>query len=138
MKRKISIAINLFLLIWFSLDMIGVSISTHILVTRSYKDDGIFFFIFLVLFVLFILRDKLWNYILAAWLFMWFLTQFLSHWYYTIFGPAIGKMNYFANTIKLIRSSDVYIPDLYHIILHILILASLISVLSHCISSRKL
>ena len=138
MKRKISIAINFCLLLWFFLDMIGATINTHILVTRSYKDDGIFFFIFLVLFALFVLRDKAWSYILASWLFIWFLAQFLSHWHFTIFGPAIGKMNYFANTIKLIPSSDIYIPDLYHIILHILILASLISVVSHCITSRKL
>lgn len=137
MKRKISIAINLCLLLWFFLDMIGVSINTHILVTRSYKDDGIFFFIFLVLFVLFILRGKVWNYILASWLFIWFLAQFSSHWYFTMFGPSIGKMNYFADTIKLIPSSDIYIPDLYHIILHILILASLISVVSYCIALRK-
>jgi len=72
-----------------------------------------------------------------GWLFMWLLTQFFSHWYYTIFGPSEGKINYFADTIKLIPSSNTYIPDLYHIILHVLILVSLMCVLSNLIFSKK-
>lgn len=137
MRKKICVFTNLSLLLWFFLDMTGMSINNHILVTRSYKEDGIFFLIFLLLFILFILKDNIGKYFLAIWLFLWFTTQFLSHWYFTIFGPSIGKMNYFANTIKLIPSSNIYIPDLYHIVLHILILISLVSMIIYCINPKK-
>ena len=135
-KRRCFFA-NLTLLIWFFLDMAGLNINKNILVTRSYKEDGIFFVIFLVLFILFILGDKVWDYLLTIWLFIWFLAQILSHWYFTIFGPAIGKMNYFANTIKLINSSNIYIPDLYHIVLHVLIFVSMINMMKYCAITRK-
>ena len=68
---------------------------------------------------------------------MWFIAQLLSHWYFTIFGPSVGKINYFANTIKLINSADIYIPDLYHIILHILIFIALINMIRYCAISGK-
>ena len=58
------------------LDMVGLSINGSILVTRSYKDDGIFFLIFLVAFIF---KEKVGKYFLLVWLFMWFLTQFLFH-----------------------------------------------------------
>lgn len=137
MNRRTCLIANLCLLFWFFLDMTGISIYKHILVTRSYKEDGIFFLIFLVLFMLYAFKERVWKYFLTGWLFIWFTAQFVSHWYFTIFGPSIGKMNYFANTIKLIPSSNIYIPDLYHIVLHVLILVSLISMLKYCITTRK-
>lgn len=137
MNKILCIISNLFLLIWFFLNMIGISIDGKILVTRSYKYDGLFFIIFLAFFLLFIFYEKVGKYLLMGWLFMWLLTQFFSHWYYTIFGPSEGKINYFADTIKLIPSSNTYIPDLYHIILHVLILVSLMCVLSNLIFSKK-
>lgn len=135
MTKKICFISNLCLLIWFSLDIAGVSIDGHILVDRSYKEDGMFFIIFLVLFIWFIFKDKIGKYLLTGWLFMWFLTQFFSHWYFTIFGPSQEKIDYFADTIKLISPSNIYIPDLYHIIQHILILVSLINMIKYCIVS---
>jgi len=136
MNRILCFISNLFLLIWFFLDMIGISIDGKILVTSSYKSDGFFFIIFLAFFILFIFYEKAGKYLLTVWLFMWFLTQFFSHWYFTIFGPPEEKINYFANTIKLIPYTNTYIPDLYHIILHVLILVSLICV-SNFIFSKK-
>ncbi|GAA0730102.1 hypothetical protein GCM10008905_30960 [Clostridium malenominatum] len=130
--KKNAIAANIFLMAWFFLDMVSLNIGDNILVTSSYKDDGIFFIIFLVAFVWFVIKDNIGKYILVGWLFVWFTTQFYFHWYFTIFGPWKGKINYFANTIKLIPSSNIYIPDLYHIVLHVLILASLISMIIYC------
>lgn len=132
MKRKICIVSNLFLLLWFFLDMVGMKIGGEILVTRSYKEDGIFFIIFFIVFILFLFKEKRGKYFLTGWLLMWFVTQFFFHWYYTIFGPHQGKIDYFADTIKLIYSNSIYIPDLYHIVLHILILISLISMIIYC------
>ncbi len=135
--KKIPFVFNVILLIWFFFDMIGVSFRNNILVSRSYMDDGIFFAIFLVAFIWFIANDKVGKYILAVWLFMWFATQFYFHWFFTIFGPWKGKIKYFANTIKLIPSSSIYIPDLYHIVLHLFIILSLISTVQYCIKNNK-
>ena len=137
MNRKICIVSNLFLLLWFFLDMIGMKIDGQILVTRSYREDGIFFLAFLVLFIWFFFKEKRGKYFLTVLLLMWFIAQFLSHWYYTIFGPYQGKINYFADTIKLIPSNSIYIPDLYHIVLHILIFISLINMMLYCNIFKK-
>ncbi len=111
MNKKICFVSNLCLLLWIFLDMVGMSIGGHILVTRSYKDDGIYFLIFLFLLIWFAFKERIGKYLLTGWHFMWFSTQFLSHWYFTIFGPSEGKINYFADTIKLISSSD-YIKNM--------------------------
>ena len=57
----------------------------------------------------------------------WFVIQFLCHWRYTIFGASERKLKgyneCFRGTVRLIPKSETrLIPDLYHIILHILIL----------------
>ncbi|TCT17226.1 hypothetical protein EDC18_101524 [Natranaerovirga pectinivora] len=137
MIKKICFVSNLCLLLWFFLDMVGVSFNGYILVTRAYKDDGIFFVLYLILLIWFVYKEKSGKYLLTGWLFIWFLAQVLSHWYFTIFGPSQGKMNFFADTIKLISSPSIYIPDLYHIVLHILILIALICMIIYCIISRK-
>ena len=64
-------------------------------------------------------------------LLLWFIVQFLCHWYYTIFGASEKKLRgyneCFRDTIRIFPMSEVrLVPDLYHIILHILILANII------------
>lgn len=136
-NKKMTIISNSVLLGWFFLDMVGVYFRDNILVTRSYKEDGIYFIIFAFTFLLFLLKDKIGKYMLLLWLFLWFATQFYSHWYFTLFGPWEGRRIYFADTIKMIPSSNIYIPDLYHIVLHLLILISLGSLIIFLISLRK-
>ena len=126
MKKKYVIIACSLLLAWFFLDMTGLSFGKEYLVSQSYKEDGIFFIIYLVAFVLFAYKEKVGKYILDVWLIMWFITQFLSHWYFTIIGSGLGKIEYFKGSIKLFNSSTRYIADLYHIILHIFIVISLI------------
>lgn len=123
--KKLVLIFNCVLLGWFFLDMIGVDFGKSILVTKSYKEDGIFFIIFLIAILWFVKNDKIGKYILSLWLSMWFLAQFFSHWYFTIFGPHAGKIQYFKGTVRLIPSDVIYIPDLYHIVLHLLILVAL-------------
>lgn len=129
MKQKNIIIINLILLLWLFLDMVGLKINGHVLVSQSYQEDGIFFIVFLIIFIIYVFYEKIGKYFLTGWLFIWFSTQFYFHWFYTIFGPSEEKIKYFADTIKLISSPTIYIPDLYHIILHALILTSLIYML---------
>ena len=61
----------------------------------------------------------------------WFVVQFFCHWYYTIFGASQKKLNgyneCFKHTIHIVPASEKWlVPDLYHIILHILILVNII------------
>ena len=71
------------------------------------------------------------KWILLTILLLWFIVQFLCHWYYTIFGASEKKLRgyneCFRDTIRIFPMSEVrLVPDLYHIILHLLILANII------------
>lgn len=61
----------------------------------------------------------------------WFVLQFFRHWYYTVFGADRRKLrgynDRFRNTIRLFPASETrLVPDLYHIVLHLLILLNLV------------
>ena len=71
------------------------------------------------------------KWILFGILTLWFIVQFMCHWYYTIFGASERKLqgynDCFRGTVRIFPMSDQrLIPDLYHIVLHILILINLI------------
>lgn len=71
------------------------------------------------------------KWVLLALLVFWFVVQFFCHWYYTIFGASEKKLkgynNCFRETIRFFPMSDKrLVPDLYHIILHMLILVNII------------
>lgn len=132
MKKKYCIISNITLLLWYFLAMTGVYFGDKYLVTSSYKDEWFFMIAPLIIFIIFIIKENLGKYILLSWLSMWFITQFLSHEWYTIFGNGFmgtkeGKIEYFNNAIKVINSETMYIPDVYHIILHILIIVTFIT-----------
>ncbi len=140
-KTKATLITNALLLIWFSLDMFGVKIGNMYLVEGAFKDDGIFMLISIVTFLLFIYSKKLGKIVHLVWLSVWFVAQFLSHEWYTIFGKGFmgivdGKIAYFQNCIKLINIQGRYVPDLYHTILHILIIVALITTLMDIMKSE--
>lgn len=63
---------------------------------------------------------------LFAILALWFAIQFFCHWHYTIFGASERKLKgyneCFRGTLRLFPVSETrLIPDLYHILLHLLI-----------------
>lgn len=71
------------------------------------------------------------KWILFGILLAWLTVQFMCHWYYTIFGAGEAKLKgyneCFRGAVYLIPPSDTrLIPDLYHILLHLLILANLV------------
>lgn len=125
MKQKTGIGIHSFLLVWFLLDMTGFRIGTQVLVEQAYQDDGLFFVAYVLFLGFYVWKPKHGFLPLTAWLLMWFVTQFAFHWYLTIAGGGEDRMAYFSNTIQLFPSSDHYIPDLYHIVLHLLILTAI-------------
>ena len=75
------------------------------------------------------------KWILAGVLALWFAVQFLCHWRYTIFGASERKLrgynDCFRDTVRLVPASETrLVPDLYHIALHLLILANLAACLA--------
>ena len=130
--KKTCIAFQIILLVWFFLDMIGVYFGDKCLVTQSYKEDGVFFLIYVTAIILFIIKDQIGKWIVAVWTSIWFVIQFLCHEWYTIFNGGImgsleGKIKYFSETVQWIKIEGKYIPDIYHTVLHILILLVIIT-----------
>ena len=70
------------------------------------------------------------RWILLAVLVLWFAVQFMCHWYYTLFGATQQKLrgynDCFRGTVRIFPVSDTrLVPDLYHIVLHLLILLNI-------------
>ena len=94
-------------------------------------------FTVLVLFTIGIVGFLLWEpvgkWILLVELTLWLVAQFFSHEYFTIFGVSDRKLKgyneCFEGTVKLFPISETrLIPDLYHIVLHLLIATDLVLV----------
>lgn len=142
MKKIHCMIAQMILLIWFFLDMTGVYFGDKCLVTRSYQDDGVMFLIYLVTVILFIVKEKIGKWLVIGWTTMWFITQFLCHEWYTIFnggfmGTLEGKIAYFSGTMQWLQIEGRYIPDIYHTILHILILYALVSTVLYVVKDKK-
>ncbi len=74
------------------------------------------------------------KWILLGILLLWFAVQFMCHWYFTIFGASERKLrgynDCFRDTVRIFPMSDKrLIPDLYHIVLHLLILLNIAAAL---------
>lgn len=71
------------------------------------------------------------KWILLSILILWLVVQFFCHWYYTIFGASEQKLKgyneCFKNTVHVFPISDTrLVPDLYHIVQHILMLLNVV------------
>ncbi len=144
MKRNINILLGV-LLFWFTLDITGFSLGNFCLVESPgiLSVDTAWWTIFVVSSILFFLKEKQGKYILSVFLTAWAIIQYFSHWNYTIFGATERKLrgynNFFANTYHIIPSSDsILIPDLYHIILHILIISLLALIIVYIFQKRNI
>ena len=130
MKKIYCTVAQIVLLLWFFLDMTGLCFGDKCLVTQSFKEDGIFFIIYLITIIVFLIKENIGKWLVIGWTSMWFVIQFLCHEWYTIFnsgfmGTLEGKIEYFSGTIQWLHIDGRYIPDVYHTILHILIVISL-------------
>ena len=79
----------------------------------------------------FLLWEAVGMWILMVELALWLVVQFFCHEYFTIFGASTKKLEgynkCFEGTVKLFPVSEArLIPDFYHIVLHLLILADLV------------
>lgn len=52
-------------------------------------------------------------------------------------GTLEGKMKYFSGTMQWLRIQGRYIPDVYHTILHILILFALVSTIIYVAKNKE-
>ena len=134
MKKKWILIFNIALLFWYFLSMTGMKIGNEYLVTSAFEEEWLFMFVPITTFILMLITKKVGRIIHLVWLGMWFVTQFLSHEWYTIFGSGfMGDMNnkiaYFADCIQLIDVNERYVPDVYHVVLHILIIVAFIMTL---------
>ena len=82
------------------------------------------------------------RYVVIGWMSMWLVIQLMCHEWYTIFnsgfmGSLDGKIKYFSETIHWIDVEGKYIPDVYHTILHILILCTLTITIIYSIRNRR-
>ncbi|WP_167958476.1 hypothetical protein [Anaerosporobacter faecicola] len=140
-NRRNTLLANAILLVWFAFCLTGLRIGNIWLVERELS-DSIFLVIALVAFVLYVVKEKIGKFVLAGWLFMWFVAQFFCHWFYTIFGVSEEKLRSynacFKDTYHIIPASDtVLIPDLYHIVLHILILSAFLVTFRQIIAKKN-
>lgn len=126
------IIVSSLLWIWF----LGCTISWRFGKVVLVNGDGVKSLVFavLVLFsigmVLYILIEPVGKWVLLSELALWLVVQFFCHEYFTIFGVSERKLSgynkCFEGTVKLFPVSETrLIPDLYHIVLHILLAADL-------------
>ena len=131
----IVITISIILWIWF----LGCTITWRIGKVLLVEGMGVKSaeFVFLIFFTLGILLfacyPQIGCWVLLRELAFWLTVQFLCHWRYTIFGVTQNKLKgyneCFEGTVRLFPMSGTrLIPDLYHIVLHILIAIDLICV----------
>ena len=78
--------------------------------------------------------------ILLGILILWFVVQFFCHWYYTIFGASEAKLrgynDCFKDTVRIFPMSETrLVPDLYHIVLHVLIMANILICIAKILST---
>ena len=142
MKKNFVLFLQIVLLIWFFLDMVGLYFGDNCLVTRSYNDDGIFFFLYLVTVIIFAVKENIGKWLSIGFLSIWLIIQFICHEWYTIFndgfmGTLENKIEYFSGTMQWLVIEGKYIPDIYHTVLHILILFTLIGTVIYTIKVKK-
>ena len=142
MKKIYCSIAQIILLLWFFLDMTGLYFGENCLVTRSYKEDGILFLIYLVTMILFFVKEKIGKWLVIGWMSMWLLIQIMCHEWDTFFdrgfmGTLEGKIKYFSGTIQWIQIEGKYVPDVYHTVLHILILIALALTIIYTAKNRK-
>lgn len=94
MKKTHLIIVNIILLLWYFLSMIGLKIGDKYLVTGAFEEEWLFMLIPTITFVLMLVTKNVGRNIHLIWLAGWFVSQFLSHEWYTLFGRGfMGEMD---------------------------------------------
>lgn len=143
MRKRICIITNGCLLLWFTFCLTGLSFGKYVFVESAWGEiDRTMYFIYLALFIFFLVKDKYGKYLLTIFCLLWLITQLMFHEYFTLFGASTEKLtqyqsNFFHTVQMFPHPESIIVPDLYHIILHLLIFIVLTSMVLYCISSSK-
>ena len=129
----VTILLQAALWIWFLGCTISYKFGKHTLVDGMGVKSAEFVMLCLysIGLILYYMLQPAGKWILLAILVFWLVVQFFCHWYYTIFGVSENKLkgynDCFRNTIRIFPMSETkLVPDLYHIVLHTLILLNII------------
>lgn len=128
----LTIVFQAFLLLWF----LGCTVSYR--VGRFRLVDGVGVksaeFIMLIVYALALILFHAFSWgrwVLLSVLLIWLTVQFFCHWRYTIFGASPKKLagynECFRGTLRFFPISETrLVPDLYHIVLHLLIVINIV------------
>lgn len=137
MKKRVDVYLVL-LFIWFTLDITGLTVKEFNLVrgTGFFSVNGIWWGTFFILMLIYFLFDRRGHYLMIAFLSFWTIVQYFNHWHFKIFGEQVPQEKIKDNTIQLIPISEkIVLPDIYHLILHGLMLITLVLLLIYMYKS---
>lgn len=133
--NMVTLIAEILLVFWFFGCICTYKLGKYILVegVGIKSPEFVMFCLFGIGTILFWMFPYVGKWYLFAILTAWFVIQFFCHWYYTLFGASEKKLKgyneCFKNTVHVIPASETkLIPDLYHIILHLLILLNIFCV----------
>ncbi|MDF2535470.1 MAG: hypothetical protein K0R18_1629 [Bacillales bacterium] len=138
MKKTTNILVSV-LFFWFTLDILGVKIGNFYLVESAIKDepiDIIWWIIFIICFVIFIMKDKIGKYILLSFVSIWCFIQYSM---YFNSAKRIERYNsFFKETHHIISPSNEFlIKDTYHIFLDLFLFVVLINLITFAVKSKR-
>jgi hypothetical protein len=138
LKKTTNFLLSL-LFFWFTLDIFGVKIGSFYLVESAIKDepiDIIWWVIFVICFIIFIVKDEIGKYILLSFVSIWCFIQYSM---YLKSPEKVQSYNrFFKQTHHIILPSDKFlIKDTYHIFLDLFLFAVLINLIMFIIKSKR-
>lgn len=138
MKKITNILVSV-LFFWFTLDILGMKIGNFYLVESAIKNepiDIIWWVIFLICFIIFIVKDKVGKYILLSFVSFWFLIQYSM--YFKSPKRIESYNNFFKQTHHIISPSNEFlIKDTYHIFLDLFLFIVVINLIIFIIKSKR-
>ncbi|OPJ61143.1 hypothetical protein [Clostridium chromiireducens] len=138
MKKTTNILVSV-LFFWFTLDILGMKIGNFYLVESAIRDepiDIIWWVIFVICFIIFIVKDKIGKYILLSFVSFWCLIQYSM--YFKSQKRIESYNSFFKETHHIISpSSQFLIKDTYHIFLDLFLFIVLINLVIFAIKSKR-
>jgi hypothetical protein len=138
MKKTTNILVAV-LFFWFTLDILGMKIGNFYLVESAIKNepiDIIWWVIFLICFIMFVVKDKVGKYVLLAFISFWSLIQYSM--YFKSSKRIESYNSFFKETHHIISPSNEFlIKDTYHIFLDLFLFIVLIKLIIFIIKSKK-
>lgn len=138
MKKIMNILISV-LLFWFTLDILGMKIGNFYLVESAIKDepiDIIWWVIFVICFIIFIMKDTVGKYILLSFVLIWCFIQYSM--YFKAPKQIENYNRFFKETHHIISTSDKFlVKDTYHIFLDLLLFVVLINLIIFIVKAKK-